>query len=171
MPLFTLLQYHIRTPADTFPHTGEGMKNLFYGQENRVRSGKRCLSHRRFGCLHVQESQSEAARLTILQAKIDYLAVQDWLFCKPRLTVLDAFRTVFDGRKIRQEIQNPHTTLNVSDIHKKQKNGGQSPRNRSREGATHLTAVFPCQDSIISTLFRMADCTFLTWFQEAEGRG
>ena len=76
MPHFPLLQYHIHTPADTFPHTGEGMKNLFYGQENRVRSGRRSLSHRRFGCLHVQESQSEAARLTILQAKIDYLARQ-----------------------------------------------------------------------------------------------
>ncbi|MDD6494733.1 MAG: hypothetical protein PUF55_08835 [Bacteroidales bacterium] len=77
MPLFPLLQYHICTPADTFPHTGEGMKNLLYGQENRVRSGRHSLSHRRFGCLHVQESQSEAARLTILQAKIDYLAGQD----------------------------------------------------------------------------------------------
>ena len=50
---------------------------MFTGSETAVGSAVGRLSWCGFEYLAVQNSQSEAARLTVLRAKIDYLAGQD----------------------------------------------------------------------------------------------
>ena len=88
---------------------------MFPEAENTFRSDFCSLSGCHSVCLEPQNSQSEAARLTCW-------GLQDCLVWAARLTILKAFLLVFDNLQARQKKEISHVLLNVSNIHKKQRN-------------------------------------------------
>ena len=101
---------------------------MFTGSETAVGSAVGRLSWCGFECLAVQNSQSEAARLTVLRAKTDYMTRQNRLSCT-------RFARFFDLIKTRRKDVTPRISLNVSDMCRTQENGEKPPCNLPGEGA------------------------------------
>ena len=78
------------------PHSSEHRKIMFPEAENTFRSDFCSLSGCHSVCLEPQNSQSEAARLTIW-------GLQDCLVWAARLTILKAFLLVSDNQQARQK--------------------------------------------------------------------